>query len=105
MTVVPSTTMLPPVGREQAVEAAQQRRLAGAAAADDADELAGGNVEVDRLERLVAVGEDDPEVANLDAADRAGHTGRTLLGRSLRVARLTECQQERCQDQRTVSIR
>ena len=66
VTVVPSTTMLPPVGAEQAVEAAQQGRLAGAAAADDADELTGWDLEREVLERFVAVGEDHPEVANRD---------------------------------------
>ena len=39
----------------QAVDAAQQGRLAGAGAADHGDDLAGADFEVDRLEGFVAV--------------------------------------------------
>ena len=69
-TGAPSTVSAPALGRDQARQRADKRRLAAARASDDADELAFGNDEIDALQRQNAspVGrpELDPEVAEFD---------------------------------------
>ncbi len=55
------------VGPGEEVDGAQERRLAGAGASEDAEDLAGGDVEVDRVQRD-------------QIAEALGHTGQTDAG-------------------------
>ena len=50
----PSTSIRPCVGDLEAGDDAQRRRLAGAGGAEEGEELAGGDAEVDALQRAEA---------------------------------------------------